>query len=224
MKINNIFKSLQGESTFMGKPCIFVRFSGCNLIKRYGGCRFCDTRYAEEGKEIGLYNVMNKIEKLSQSTVNPNTFLKLVEITGGEPLLQEEELFELIDLLKLRGFTVLVETNGSLSIKQLITTPVHIIMDMKCPSSNMSKYNNLGNVDMLRLNMDELKFVIGDREDYDYAKNVLKTYPFDGEVLFSPVWGSMKFEDLAKWIIEDNLDVRMQIQMHKTIWGNRRGI
>ena len=210
MKINEIYKSIQGESTYIGTPTLFIRTTGCNLK-----CSYCDTTFAyEEGKDFSVDDLMVIVE-------NYNT--KFIEITGGEPLLQEDTPILIERLLK-RGYNVSVETNGSEDIGVIHRNAI-IIMDIKCPSSGEHKKNNWRNIDKLQ-NKDQVKFVIGTREDYDWAKGIIKKTALDKKaiVLLSTVFDKLKPETLINWILEDNLNVRFQPQLHKLIWGsNIRG-
>jgi len=205
LKINEIYHSIQGESTSAGRPCVFVRLTYCNLR-----CTYCDTEYAfYEGKEITVQQIIDEIEKYN---------CKLVEITGGEPLVQMDECLDLMKMLCELGFEVMIETGGSLSIKD-IDPRVKIIMDLKCPSSGMEKKNLYENVKYLKPT-DELKFVIGNREDYDWTVGKIKKYNLQGkcEILYSVIFGELEPVQLVNWILEDKLDVRFQLQMHKYIW------
>jgi len=205
LKINEIYHSIQGESTSAGRPCVFVRLTYCNLR-----CKYCDTEYAfYEGKDISVQLVIDEIEKYN---------CKLVEVTGGEPLVQMDECLELMKRLCDLGFEVMIETGGSLSIKD-IDHRVKIIMDLKCPSSEMEKKNLFENIQYLKPT-DELKFVIGNREDYDWTVEILNKYNLQGkcEILFSVVFGKLEPVELVNWILEEKLDVRFQLQMHKFIW------
>ena len=205
LKINEIYHSIQGESTSAGKPCVFVRLTYCNLR-----CTYCDTEYAfYDGKDMSVQQVIDEVEKYN---------CKLVEVTGGEPLVQMDECLELMKKLCDLGYEVMIETGGSLSIKD-IDSRVKIIMDLKCPSSEMEKKNLYENVQYLKLT-DELKFVIGNREDYEWTKIILNKYNLDGkcEILFSVVFSKLDPVQLVNWILEDKLDVRFQLQMHKFIW------
>jgi 7-carboxy-7-deazaguanine synthase len=211
LKINEIFYSIQGESSLAGLPCIFIRLTYCNLR-----CTYCDTEYAfYEGTDYTIEKILAEIKKYE---------CKLVEVTGGEPLIQKEVL-PLMKILCDSGYDVIIETGGSLSIKE-IDKRVKIIMDLKCPSSKMAEKNLYENIDVLKPN-DEVKFVIGNRQDYDWSKNVISQYRLTEKcsVLFSNVFEELKPIQLAEWILEDNLKVRFQIQMHKYIWDpKKRGV
>ncbi len=209
MKIIEIFKSLQGESSFTGDPCVFIRLAGCNLR-----CAWCDTKETwEEGRDMSLKDISQEVDRLTGRLLLPLP-CRLVEITGGEPLLQEE-VYSLIERLLDMDYKILVETNGSLGIRRL-DKRIHIIMDIKCPSSGMSEKNKYDNIEFLG-EKDEAKFVIGNREDYLWAKGIIEGYPLLRRctVFFSPVNGMMDPKILAHWIMEDNLPVRLQIQLHK---------
>lgn len=204
LKINEIYFSIQGESTKAGLPCVFVRLTYCNLR-----CKYCDTEYAfYEGKELSLDEIISGVKKFD---------CKLVEITGGEPLVQSDTI-NLMQRLCDEGFEVLLETGGSLSIKE-IDPRVKIIMDLKCPSSGMLKKNYYKNIDSIKPS-DELKFVIGTREDYEWTKEIIQKYNLMKKciILFSVVFGELEPVILVEWILEDKLDVRFQLQMHKFIW------
>ena len=204
LKVNEIYHSIQGESSKSGLPCVFVRLTYCNLR-----CTYCDTEYAfYEGEDKSIDEIINEVKKYN---------CKLVEVTGGEPLVQKESL-ELMKKLCDEGFDVMLETGGSLPIKD-IDERVLIIMDLKCPSSKMEKKNLYENIDYLKPK-DEVKFVIGNREDYDWSKEIISKYDLKNksEILFSVVFGELEPVSLVNWIIEDKLDVRYQLQMHKYIW------
>jgi 7-carboxy-7-deazaguanine synthase len=204
IKVNEIYFSIQGESSKAGLPCVFVRLTYCNLR-----CTYCDTEYAfYEGKDLSINEILHDIKKFG---------CKLVEITGGEPLVQKESL-ELMKILCDEGFSVMLETGGSLSIKG-IDPRVKIIMDLKCPSSGMVKKNFYDNINFLKPE-DEVKFVMGSWEDYIWTKEVLKKYNIISkcEVLVSVVFGKLDPVKLVEWILEDKLNVRFQLQMHKFIW------
>ena len=206
LAVNEIFYSIQGESSFAGHPCVFIRLSGCNLR-----CSYCDTRYAyDDGEELEIPAILEKVRTYPCS---------LVEVTGGEPLLQNETPKLVYHLLE-QGFTVLLETNGSLDISKVDLRCVRIL-DVKCPSSGQAHFNDLTNLQRLT-SRDEVKFVIGDREDYEFAKQILKQLdapPLDpSRIHFSPVFGGLKPDTLAQWILTDHLPVRFHLQLHKTIW------
>lgn len=205
LKVNELFYSIQGESSYAGLPCVFVRLTGCNLR-----CSWCDTVYAyEEGLNCSLDEIMSRIGAYP---------CRLVEITGGEPLLQQETPVLAARLLD-RGYTVLIETNGSKNIAMLDSRCVRI-MDIKCPSSRESGSNDFSNLGRLT-DHDEVKFVIGSREDYDYAKAVLEKLPDFFKIKnihFSPLYDIMTPVMLAGWMLEDGIGARLSLQLHKTIW------
>jgi len=211
LKVNEIFKSIQGESTFAGLPCTFVRLAGCNLR-----CTYCDTAYAyEEGRDWSISDLVIRIAEYG---------CKLVEITGGEPLLQDETC-NLAKKLIRQGFKVLIETNGSLDISAIDKKAV-IIMDVKCPGSGMSRKNLWKNIDLLK-RKDEVKFVIGSKKDFLWAESKIREFDLLQccEVIFSAVHGRLEPRELAEWILKDNLQVRFQLQLHKYIWEpDRRGV
>ena len=213
LKVNEIFFSIQGESSYAGWPCVFIRLTGCNLR-----CSYCDTVYAyEEGKERTIKEILEEIKKI------PCT---LIEITGGEPLLQSDTPV-LIETLLGENYRVLLETNGSLAINVASNHCVKIV-DFKCPSSGMCQFNNLKNIAYLA-DHDEIKFVIGSREDFDYAKEIttrLKERPFLKRLIhFAPVFGKIKPGELAKWILTEQMPVHLQLQIQKIIWPKKkRGI
>jgi len=211
LRITEIFHSIQGESTWMGSPCTFVRLTGCPLR-----CVWCDTEYAFHGGErMTLDEIVARVEEIGTP---------LVEVTGGEPL-AHRNAFDLVTMLLDRGFTVLVETSGAFDIGPL-DERAHRIMDLKCPGSGESARNLWSNLDHLT-SRDELKFVIADRADYEWARTVVRERGLDASVRegrlraihFSPVWDRIDFRELAAWILEDRLPVRFQIQQHKVIWG-----
>lgn len=212
LKVNEIFYSIQGESTKAGLPCIFIRLTYCNIR-----CIYCDTEYAfYEGKDMTIDEILNDIKKYNCS---------LVEITGGEPLVQEN-VHELMKILSDNGYTVMLETGGSLPIEN-VDKRVKVIMDLKTPYSKMEKKNRYENISYLK-SSDEVKFVIGSREDYDWAKDKIMEYDLLNkveQVLFSPVFDKVENIELAKWILDDSLNVRFQLQMHKYIWHpEERGV
>jgi 7-carboxy-7-deazaguanine synthase len=210
--INEIFYSIQGESVHAGCPCVFIRLTGCNLR-----CSYCDTQYAyEAGRVMTLNNIFDRISAFP---------CRLVEITGGEPLLQADTP-ELIFRLLSDGYQVLMETNGSLSIDSVDSRCIKII-DVKCPGSGESHRCDMENLSRMNAG-DQLKFVICHRQDYDYARSTVKRIPASvpaHHILFSPAAGIMKPADLAEWILQDGLNVRLQLQLHRILWPDRdRGV
>lgn len=204
LKINEIFYSIQGESTYAGERCVFVRLTGCNLR-----CTYCDTEYAfYDGEELSNETIIEKIKSYN---------CNVVEITGGEPLLQSN-VHSLMKQLCDENFTVLLETSGSLSIENVDDRVINIL-DFKTPSSKMEKKNDFKNVEFLK-ETDEIKFVIGSRKDYNWSKEIVEKYQLDKKVkiLFSSVFDKIEHKELVNWILEDNLNVRYQLQMHKYIW------
>ena len=186
-------------------PCVFIRLTYCNLR-----CSYCDTEYAfHDGKDMSINQIIAHIKPMRT---------KLVEITGGEPMLQDNTIPLMKQLLK-NNYDVLLETSGAISLKD-VPKKVKKIVDFKCPSSNMSDKNLWGIVDELN-NSDEIKFVIGNLEDYLWTKKKINYYNLNlnRTVLISPVFGKIKLEQLADWILEDSLNVRLQLQMHKYIWN-----
>lgn len=209
MKVNEIFLSIQGEGVNTGYPTIFVRFCGCNLR-----CSYCDTAYAyDEGEEMSPLQILDEIKKHCY---------KRVCLTGGEPLLQSD-LNVLMNLL--HDYNVSIETNGSVLLDYTQRGGGHsFVMDMKCPSSGCSDKMRFDNFAVLA-NKDEIKFVIGSREDYEWAKNIIGSYYKNGIVTFSPVFGRVQYKDIVDWILTDKLDVRFQVQLHKLIWDpDKRGV
>jgi len=212
IRIHEIYESIQGESTFAGLPCTFVRLSRCNLR-----CRWCDTPQAfEGGTEMPRAEVLRKA--LSFGT-------PLVELTGGEPLLQPAALPLLAELCD-SGRTVLLETSGERDISE-VDPRVHRIMDLKAPGSDESHRNRWENIEQLT-QRDEVKVVLADRTDYDWAKGVIAEHGLPERVhavLLSCVWGELDPKELVRWVLEDRLPVRVQIQMHKVIWdANAQGV
>ncbi len=211
MKVCEIFTSIQGESTYAGQLSTFIRLSGCNLR-----CSYCDTKYAyTEGTELTEAEIMNEV-----SIVGVN----LISITGGEPLLQEE-VHHLAEKLLNEGHNVSIETNGSLSIKDVDPRAV-VIMDVKTPASNMSEDLDISNLDFLKP-ADEVKFVIVDRGDYEWSRDFIRQYRLRErcKVLFSPAFSLMDPSELANWMIQDRLDAIFNLQAHKYIFGpNKRGV
>ncbi|UCE73855.1 MAG: radical SAM protein [Methanomassiliicoccales archaeon] len=209
MKINEIFYSIQGEGELIGVPTIFIRTSGCNLR-----CSWCDTKYAyEEGHEMSLEEILKKTKEY------PSTHIC---ITGGEPLLQKD-IIGLVQKLSQNRYQVSIETNGSKSIEELpCLESLMISMDIKCPSSGMQKEMDFSNLDLLSLN-DQLKFVIGDRKDYEYAKKIIAEHKPLCSLIMMPVSGT-DLQKLADWVLEDGLKVRVLPQLHKLIWSEKKGV
>ena len=211
LQVNEIFYSVQGESTFTGRPCVFVRLTGCNLR-----CRWCDTAYAfYEGGMLTVEQVLERVRAYK---------CPLVEITGGEPLLQDE-VHSLIDRLLLEGYEVLIETGGSLDVGRLDPRVIKIL-DLKPPGSGMEHRNNLDNLRYLD-QKDQVKFVVADRRDYEWAKQMMAEHALaeKAQVLLSPVFGELHPRELAEWILADRLPVRLQIQLHKYLWDpDQRGV
>ena len=206
MKINEIFKSIQGETTFQGIPSVFIRTAGCNLR-----CIWCDTTYAyNEGEDYSIDDLVKIVEKFN---------CRYVVITGGEPLEQEETPL-LADRLIRDGYNVLIETNGSKDIA-ILNSDAFKIVDFKCPSSNMTDRMLWKNVQRLSSH-DEVKFVIADYNDYSWARSVIASNNLSQicTILMSPAFGSLEPALMADWILNDNLPVRMQLQIHKYIWGS----
>lgn len=211
LRVTEIFHSIQGESTFAGQPCVFVRLTGCPLR-----CAWCDTDYAfYGGAEQSLDEMMAAVRGYQ---------CPLVEVTGGEPLAQPHAV-ELLRRLCDDGFTVLLETSGALDTSA-VDPRVRIILDVKCPGSGMADRMHWPNVERLRP-QDEAKFVIQDRVDYKWAKDRIARYGLAGRctILFSPVFGILEPRQLAEWVLADRLPVRFQVQMHKYIWApDMRGV
>jgi 7-carboxy-7-deazaguanine synthase len=212
LQVFEIYVSIQGESTHVGRPCVFVRLAACDLR-----CSWCDTPYAfTGGKKMSIDEVMAEVRSLQ---------CRLVELTGGEPLLQKEAI-PLMQRLRDEGCEVLVETGGHLPIHGL-PAGVHAIMDVKCPGSGEAAKMHWPNLDVL-LKAHEVKFVIKDRADYDYARDVIAKHELAakaGAVLLSPVHGLLAAEELARWMLADHLPARLQIQTHKYIWSpETRGV
>ncbi|MDP7611182.1 MAG: radical SAM protein [Nitrospinaceae bacterium] len=205
LEVTEIYKSIQGESSHTGLPCVFVRLTGCNLR-----CVWCDTAHAfRGGRKMSVQDVVGKVQSFG---------IELVEITGGEPL-QQKEVFTLMDALLKENFRVMLETSGSLSVAD-VPSPVIKIIDLKCPGSGEVDKNHWGNLNHLSP-VDEVKFVIADRADYEWSRSALKKHELHkkSHVLFSPVSDKLNLKDLTEWILEDNLPVRLQTQLHKQIWS-----
>ena len=211
IKVNEIFKSLQGESSYMGLPCVFVRLTGCNLR-----CSWCDTQYAyDKGAEYTNEELIAIIEKFN---------VKLVEFTGGEPLLQKDELIPIMKHLLSKDYTILLETNGSISLKGIPDKVIKIV-DVKLDSSGEKDSFLADNFSLIE-KKDEIKFVLSDFFDYNEMKDIIKKNHLeeDRSILVSRVFGSeITDEQIAEKLLMDGLDVRYQVQLHKLIWGNKKG-
>ncbi|HYT68878.1 MAG TPA: radical SAM protein [Vicinamibacterales bacterium] len=212
LTVNEIFHSIQGESTHVGRPCVFVRLTACDLR-----CTWCDTPYAfTEGQKMSVDDVVARVREYN---------CDVVEITGGEPLLQKE-VYLLMEQLLHDGRTVMIETGGHLSAEQVPAGVVRVI-DVKCPGSGEAAKMHWPNLERLRAS-DEIKFVLKDRADYDYARDVVAKHDLVARcaaVLFSPVHGVLEAKQLAEWILADRLPVRLQLQAHKYIWDPQtRGV
>ncbi len=206
LTINEIFHSIQGESTQSGRPCVFVRLTACDLR-----CTWCDTKYAfSEGSRMSVDDVVSQVNAFG---------CELVELTGGEPLLQKD-VYPLMDRLLASGRTVMIETGGHISVAHVPSAVIRIV-DVKCPGSGESARNHLDNLGLLSAR-DEVKFVILNRTDYEFAREVVSKHNLverTAAVLFSPVHGVQTPKELAEWILADRLGVRLQLQTHKYIWG-----
>lgn len=217
LRVTEIFHSIQGESTWSGSPCTFIRLTGCPLR-----CTWCDTGYAFYGGEkMELATIVRRVEEIG---------CRLVEITGGEPLIHPHAFLLARYLLDL-GYTLLVETSGAVDVQPL-DPRAHKIMDLKCPGSGEEDKNLWSNLDHLT-ERDEVKFVLRNREDFDWACRTIRTRRLDERVqvgtlralLFSPVWGELELKSLSEWILEESLPVRVQVQLHKLIWDpGARGV
>ena len=212
LTINEIFHSVQGESTYAGRPCVFVRLTACDLR-----CSWCDTPYAfYEGSKRSLDDVIGEVDRYGCS---------LVEVTGGEPLLQEE-VYPLMQRLLDSGKTVLLETGGHRSTER-VPAEVVTILDVKCPGSGEAAKNDWTNLERLRPK-DEVKFVVKDRADYEFARDVIARHALVGRasaIHLSPVHGVLDPKTLSEWVLADKLPVRVQLQLHKYIWSpDTRGV
>lgn len=217
LRVTEIFHSVQGESTWAGLPCTFVRLTGCPLR-----CVWCDTAYAfHGGQRMTLDAIVERVAAMGS---------RLVEVTGGEPL-AHANAFPLVTRLLDAGHTVLVETSGAFDVAPL-DPRAHKIMDLKCPGSGECERNLWSNLDHLGAG-DEVKFVVKDRADWDWTERTIRSHGLDervraggiGALLVSPVWGGVKLEDLADWVLAAGLPVRFQVQLHKLIWGpDRQGV
>jgi len=207
LRVTEIFCSIQGESTHAGRPCTFVRLTGCPMR-----CTWCDSEYTFTGGEhISIDEVMRQVRDFGCG---------LVEVTGGEPLAQREA-FTLISRLCDDGYEVLIETGGYVSTAD-VDPRAKIILDIKCPDSGEAERNHWANLERLRPARDEVKFVIASRSDWDFTLKIISDYDLENRalaILISPAWGAIDLQELAKWITESGLRLRMQLQLHKYIWG-----
>ena len=213
LRVTEIFRSIQGESSHAGRPCTFVRLTGCPMR-----CVWCDSEYTFSGGEyFALDKVMDQVKAFG---------CKLVEVTGGEPLAQREA-FTLIEQLCSGGYEVLVETGGYFSTED-VDARARIILDVKCPSSGEEARNHWPNLERLQSDKDEVKFVIVNFEDWNYTKEIIERYDLEKRartVLISPAWGKIDLQALAGWVASSGLQVRMQLQLHKYVWGpEARGV
>lgn len=213
--LNEIFYSVQGEGTRAGMPCVFVRLHGCKLR-----CSYCDTTYSIDRRSGGIptsgADIMARVRSYGCT---------FVEFTGGEPL-EQINTFPLMEYCCNEGFTVAVETGGHIDTEPCDERVIRII-DVKCPSSNMTSLNNTKNLEIVRPH-DEVKFVIGSRKDYEFARDIIGVYDLGNRtaaVLLSPVFGTLEYRDIVEWMLDDHLPARFQLQMHKFIWHpNTRGV
>jgi len=207
LRVTEIFRSIQGESTHAGRPCTFVRLTGCPMR-----CTWCDSEYTfTGGVHLSLDDVMRQVRDFGTP---------LVEVTGGEPLAQREA-FDLITRLCDEGYEVLIETGGYVSTED-VDKRARIILDVKCPGSGEAERNHWANLYRLRSDRDEVKFVVTDRADWEYAQKIIKEYELESRaksVLISPAWDQISLKDLAEWIAASGMNLRMQLQIHKYIWG-----
>jgi len=213
LRVTEIFHSIQGESTHAGRPCTFVRLTGCPMR-----CVWCDSEYTFTGGDhLSIDAIVEQVKSFGG---------RLVEVTGGEPLAQKEA-FTLIERLCDEGYEVLVETGGYVST-EAVDQRAKLILDVKCPASGEESRNHWPNLDRLRADKDEVKFVVADRADWDYAQQLIERMELQKRckaILISPAWGALNLQDLADWIATSGLDVRMQLQLHKYIWGpEARGV
>lgn len=210
MKINEVFYSIQGESLSSGLPTVFLRLTECNLR-----CSYCDTSYSYvEGQDMQIAEVLEKVQEFG---------CKRLCITGGEPLLQTGEVIRLIEILP--DWEISIETNGSLPVEEFLIFPnLSLVVDVKTPFSNEADKNLLENLGKLR-KQDQIKFVIADRNDYKFSKNIIKEYPSSAAKIISSVFGQIQAAELVGWMLEDGIDARFQLQIHKYIWdSNLRGV
>jgi len=207
LRVTEIFRSIQGESTHAGRPCTFVRLTGCPMR-----CTWCDSEYTFTGGDhLSIDEVMKRVREFA---------CRLVEVTGGEPLAQREA-FDLIRRLCEESYEVLIETGGYVSTEDL-DPRAKVILDVKCPASGEAERNHWPNLARLRPELDEVKFVVADRADWDFARKVIGDYDLENRarsILISPAWRQIDLPELANWIAESGMNARMQLQMHKYIWG-----
>lgn len=213
LRVTEIFRSIQGESTHAGRPCAFVRLTGCPMR-----CVWCDSAYTFTGGErMTIDEVLAQVRAMN---------CRLVEVTGGEPLAQLEA-FSLIERLCDEDYEVLIETGGFISTEN-VDKRACVILDVKCPASGEAERNHWANLERLRADKDEVKFVVANEADWEFAREVIVRYDLERRtraVLISPVWSSVDFQEMANWISASGMNVRMQLQMHKTIWGaEARGV
>lgn len=213
LRVTEIFHSIQGESTHAGRPCAFVRLTGCPMR-----CVWCDSEYTFTGGEhLSIDEVLAQVRAME---------CNLVEVTGGEPLAQPQA-FTLINKLCEEGYEVLVETGGYVST-ETVDPRATIILDVKCPGSGEDARNHWSNLDLLRADKDEVKFVIANRSDWDFALDIIERFDLEKRakaVLISPIWNGVDLQEVAAWITSSGLNVRMQLQIHKYIWGpEARGV
>ncbi|MBA2502840.1 MAG: radical SAM protein [Pyrinomonadaceae bacterium] len=213
LRVTEIFRSIQGESTHAGRPCAFVRLTGCPMR-----CVWCDSAYTFTGGErMTIDQVLEQVRAMG---------CRLVEVTGGEPLAQREA-FTFVERLCDENYEVLVETGGFISTEGL-DERAHVILDVKCPASGEVERNHWANLERLRADKDEIKFVVADEADWKFAREVINRYDLERRaraVLISPVWTTIDLKEMADWISGSGMNVRMQLQMHKTIWGvEARGV
>lgn len=215
IKVNEIYYTFSGEGSTSGLSVVIIRTTGCNLR-----CSYCDSVYSyEEGEELTFKEINKRIDYKKYKCSR-------VLLTGGEPLLAPY-CFDLIKYLDTLFFDIILETNGSLPIEKVLPFVKTICMDIKCPSSGMVKKMHWENLEQIRVNQDEVKFIIGNREDYDFAKEIVQRCCAiqRHQFIFSPIWGKMDLATLAKWILDDKLNVRYSLQMHKVIWDkDKRGV
>jgi 7-carboxy-7-deazaguanine synthase len=213
LRVTEIFRSIQGESTHAGRPCTFVRLTGCPMR-----CVWCDSEYTfTGGEQIDIQDVLDQVRAFGS---------RLVEVTGGEPLAQKEA-FSLIKQLCDENYEVLVETGGYISTES-VDPRAKLILDVKCPASGEAARNHWPNLDRLRSDLDEVKFVVANRGDWEFALDIVAQYDLikrTKAVLISPAWGEIDLKELADWIAGCGLEIRLQLQMHKYVWGpEARGV